>query len=104
MQETILKITTTFQNTWLIQVKHDSFSEANHILYGDTLRLSITPQDTYYFSADIGLTYKKEILTTEIASDHEIAFFTYMATAQEKNYSKALAAEYHLEDYIREQN
>jgi hypothetical protein len=104
MQKTLLKITTSFQNTWLVHVKHDSFSDENDILYGDTLRLSITPQDTYYFSAEIGLTYKKEILSTEIASNHEVAFFTYMAEIQEKAYSKSLARKYHIEDYIIEPN
>ncbi|MTD39111.1 hypothetical protein GIX45_10755 [Erwinia sp. CPCC 100877] len=102
MNATILKITTTFQNTWLIQVKKDSFSEANQILYGDTLRLSITPQDTYYVATDIGLTYVKELLTIETPSDKEVAFFNYMSAIQEKAYSKTLAAEYDIEAYIKE--
>ncbi|MBM7690179.1 hypothetical protein [Enterococcus ureilyticus] len=41
MKQNLIKITTTFHNTWLVDQKKDLFSEENNILFGDTLRLSI---------------------------------------------------------------
>lgn len=100
MKQSLKKVTTTFHNTWLIEHKNDSFSEENNILFGDTLRLSIAKNDSYYFSEEIALTYHKEILSEEEPTESETAFFYYMKEVQEKAFSKSLAAKYNLEQYI----
>ncbi|ALS37859.1 hypothetical protein ABID30_000473 [Enterococcus rotai] len=100
MEQKLIKITTTFHNTWLINEKEDRFSRENNILFGDTLRLSISKNDSYYFSEAIALTYEKEILEKTKPSESEIAFFQYMKEVQEKNYSKSLTEHYHIEQYV----
>ncbi|WP_430607899.1 hypothetical protein IGJ55_001457 [Enterococcus sp. AZ170] len=88
MKQNLIKITTTFHNTWLVDQKKDLFSEENNILFGDTLRLSILKNDSYYFSEEIALTYYKEILVTEEPTESESAFFYYMI--YEKSSRKSL--------------
>lgn len=100
MDINLIKLTTTYHNTWLIDLKKDTFSKKNGILFGDTLRLSISKTDSYYFSEAVGLTYEKEVLTKEQPSDSEIAFFQYMKIVKEQVYSKTLAAKYNLEHYL----
>ncbi|MEI5992103.1 hypothetical protein A5881_003659 [Enterococcus termitis] len=100
MEQHLVKITTTFHNTWLVSQKSDAFSEKNDILFGDTLRLSISKNDSYFFSKAIALTYNQEILSREIPTDSEIEFFDYMKMVEEKSFSKSLAAKYGLEAYI----
>ncbi|MBO0447133.1 hypothetical protein JZO78_12350 [Enterococcus ureilyticus] len=102
MKQNLIKITTTFHNTWLVDQKKDLFSEENNILFGDTLRLSILKNDSYYFSEEIALTYYKEILVTEEPTESESAFFYYMKKVQEKVYSKSLAENYQIEQYLSE--
>ncbi|MGX7149024.1 hypothetical protein [Enterococcus ureasiticus] len=99
MKQNLIKVTTTFHNTWLIDLKKDSFSEENKIIFGDTLRLSIAKNDSYYYSEAIALTYEKEILFREQPTESEIEFFNYMKEVQEKSFSKALAAKYNIELY-----
>lgn len=100
MEQKLIKITTTFHNTWLIDEQEDSFSKQNNILFGDTLRLSISKNDSYYLAEAIALTYEKEILAREKPTESEIEFFQYMKEVQEKAYSKSLAEKYHLERYV----
>ncbi|EOI00793.1 hypothetical protein UAW_00060 [Enterococcus haemoperoxidus ATCC BAA-382] len=100
MEQTVTKVTTSFHNTWLVDLKKDHFSEENEILFGDTLRLSIAKNDSYFFSEAIALTYNKEVLSKETPTASEIAFFNYMKTAQEKAFSKSLATKYNLEQYL----
>ncbi|WP_086313395.1 hypothetical protein A5821_000874 [Enterococcus sp. 7F3_DIV0205] len=100
MEQHLIKIRTTFHNTWLINLKKDSFSEENNILFGDTVRLSISKNDSYYFSEAIALTYDKEILSREQPTTTEIDFFNYMKVVQERMFSKALATKYGIEHYI----
>ncbi|MDA9471974.1 hypothetical protein [Enterococcus sp. 5H] len=97
----LVKVTTTFQNIWLIDLKDELFSEKNTILFGDTLRLSISKNDSYYFSESIGLTYDREIISKDLPTENEIAFFNYMKKAQEKMFSKTLANKYDIAKYIR---
>ncbi|WP_207695908.1 hypothetical protein DOK67_0002856 [Enterococcus sp. DIV0212c] len=104
MDQHLIKVTTSFQHTWLIELKQDPFSEENNILFGDTLRLSIAKNDSYYFSENIALTYKKEILSKEKLTKSEIEFFHYMRNAQEKNFSKTLATKYDIEHYVAQTN
>ncbi|EOL44167.1 hypothetical protein [Enterococcus caccae] len=100
MEQKLIKITTTFHNTWLIDVKEDDFSKENNILFGDTLRLSISKSDSYYFAEAIALTHEREILTKEKPSNSEFEFFQHMKKVQEQNYSKGLAEKYHIEGYV----
>ncbi|WP_348920108.1 hypothetical protein [Enterococcus rotai] len=100
MEQKLIKITTTFRNTWLIDEQEDSFSKQNNILFGDTLRLSISKNDSYYLAKAIALTYEKEILAREKPSESEIEFFQYMKEVQEKAYSKSLAEKYNIERYV----
>ncbi|ALS00432.1 hypothetical protein ATZ33_03305 [Enterococcus silesiacus] len=100
MEQNLIKITTTFHNTWLVSQKKDTFSEENDILFGDTLRLSISKNDSYFFSEAIALTYNKEILSREMPTDSEIEFFDYMKMAEEKMFSKSLAAKYGVQAYV----
>ncbi|MBO0439407.1 hypothetical protein [Candidatus Enterococcus ikei] len=104
MDQHLIKVTTTFHHTWMIDLKKDPFSEENNILFGDTLRLSIAKNDSYYFSENIALTYKKEILSKEKPTESEIEFFHYMRTAKEKTFSKTLAAKYDIEQYVAQAN
>lgn len=97
----LVKVTTTFQNTWLIKLKNNPFSEKNTILFGDTLRLSITKNDSYYFAESIGLTYDKDVISKDLPTENDIAFFNYMKKAQEKMFSKALATKYDIANYVR---
>ena len=100
MTQKLIKITTTFHNTWLIDLKKDSFSKENNILFGDTLRLSISKNDSYYFSESVPLTYDKEILSKEQPTESEINFFNYMKKVEEKTFSKSLAAKYTIDQYV----
>lgn len=100
MNQNLIKVTTTFQNTWLINLKKDAFADENDILFGDTLRLSISKNDSYYFSEAIALTYSKDILSIDEPTEGEIEFFYAMKIAQEKMFSKTLAAKYGLEKYL----
>ncbi|MEI5992719.1 hypothetical protein [Candidatus Enterococcus mansonii] len=100
MAQNLIKITTSFHNTWLIDLKQDSFSEKNDILFGDTLRLSISKNDSYFFSEAVPLTYNKEVLSKEPPTENDILFFNYMKLVQEKMFSKALATKYAIEEYV----
>lgn len=96
----LIKVTTVFQNTWLVNQKKHPFSQKNKILFGDTLRLSISKNDSYYFSKSIGLAYENELLTIESPTKKEIAFFNFMENTREKAFSKSLATKYELETYL----
>ncbi|GGC83827.1 hypothetical protein [Enterococcus wangshanyuanii] len=101
MMENIIKISTNFHNTWLINVKKDSFAKENKILFGDTLRLSIAKGDSYYFAENIALTYEKDIISKETPTKEELKFFIYMEKNKEKIFSNSLAAKYDIQQYIR---
>lgn len=100
MGQNLIKVTTSFHNTWLIDLKSDTFSKKNNILFGDTLRLSISKSDSYYFAEAIALTYSKEIVAREKPTESEVAFFHYMKTVEEKIFSKKLATKYGVEHYV----
>ncbi|MBO0468923.1 hypothetical protein JZO66_00085 [Enterococcus sp. DIV0242_7C1] len=101
MMENIIKVSTKFHNTWLIDVKKDSFAKENKILFGDTLRLSIAKGDSYYFAENIALTYEKEIISKETPTKDELHFFEYMRMNKEKTFSNSLAAKYGIQQYIQ---
>jgi hypothetical protein len=100
MSKNLIKIVTSFQNTWLIDVKKELFYEENQILFGDTLRLSISKNDSYYFAENIGLTHEKDILSKETPTEEEITFFNNMRSEREKIFSLALAKKHNIHHYI----
>lgn len=70
------------------------------IASGESVLLSIYENDTFYFTTDINLIKYDSILSTEEATQLEIAFFNFMSEIKEVKYSATLVREYDIFRYI----
>lgn len=85
-------------NIFLVEPKN--YGKSSDIIFGDVLRISITTNNSYYFATDIPVIHKSNIVSSKEGSESEYRFFELLSKKREIPFSKKLASEYNLTDYI----
>lgn len=90
-------------NIFLVDLK-ERYELSPDIIFGDALRMSITTNDSYYFATNIQIVHKSKVISIKEASENEHSFFELLRNKKEIPFSKKLATEYNLIDYIETRN
>lgn len=94
----IHKILSDQQLYWLVEVTEDRVDS----LFGNAIVLTRDFIDTMYFTENIGIIRKKNIVEEFAPSENELAFFEYCRKNKEFPLTKELLRKYDLLSYVKE--